>query len=303
MKYFELEPEENTFEAIVVDLTHRCNMECANCYIPNREIPDLDAEKLYEVLERLPNRTYIRLIGAEPTMRDDLPEIIRKVIKLGHHPSVTTNGLKFGRPQYSKEIRDAGLRLLLISMNGADDDEVYKIIDSGKYATLKTRALENTFQDNFIVNTGTIIARGVNEHTINRQIELVKSVQQKYPSRVKPVVRLKSIGSLGRHMENVTYQFDELCHLVAERLELPYEYVTSQPCETGVNRLSLSGHINEDSPNSYVFEHDGIYVRMINWEIDDDGVVDSGSQNRGRLTQDFKIAPFFEHIKQNEFGY
>ena len=36
-------------------------------------------EKLYDVLKKLPNRTYIRLIGAEPTMRDDLPEIIAKV--------------------------------------------------------------------------------------------------------------------------------------------------------------------------------------------------------------------------------
>ena len=76
MNYFELEPEQNTFSNIVVDLTHRCNMECANCYIPNRDVPDLDKEKLFEFLSRLPSRTYIRLIGAEPTMRNDLPEII-----------------------------------------------------------------------------------------------------------------------------------------------------------------------------------------------------------------------------------
>ena len=84
MNYFELEPEENTFSNIVVDLTHRCNMECANCYIPNRDVPDLDKEKLYDALARLPARSYIRLIGAEPTMRQDLPEIITRVLRLGH---------------------------------------------------------------------------------------------------------------------------------------------------------------------------------------------------------------------------
>ena len=48
MNYYELEPEQNTFSNIVVDLTHKCNMECANCYIPIRDVPDLDKEKLYD---------------------------------------------------------------------------------------------------------------------------------------------------------------------------------------------------------------------------------------------------------------
>ncbi len=298
MKYYELEPEENTFESIVVDLTHRCNMECANCYIPNRNIPDLSAEKLYQFLSRLPKRTYIRLIGAEPTMREDLADIIRTVLKMKHKPSLTTNGLKFGRPEYAKEMRDAGLRMLLLSMNGADDNDVYKIIDCGKYATLKMRAIENSFKNNFMLNTGTIIAKNVNEHTIERQIEIVSDLQHKYNLRVKPVVRMKSIGSLGRHMENCTYEFDELVQLFSDTLKLPKDYIMQTACETGVNRLQL-----KDDGNSYVFEYKNILVRLINWEQDDDGVVDAGSENRGRLTEDFKIAPFFEHVKKNEFEY
>ena len=27
------------------------------------------------------------------------------------------------------------------------------------------------------------------------------------------------------------------------------------------------------------------------------------AKRRGRITQDFKIAPFFEHVAMNEFGY
>ncbi len=76
--HFTLAPEENIFESLVVDLTHRCNMTCANCYLPNRTIPDLDVDRLYDALARLPKRTYIRLIGAEPTLRVDLPDIIRR---------------------------------------------------------------------------------------------------------------------------------------------------------------------------------------------------------------------------------
>ena len=62
-----IEPENNTFDAIMVDITHKCNMECANCYLPNREIPDMDKEKLYELVKKLPEKTFVRLIGAVPS--------------------------------------------------------------------------------------------------------------------------------------------------------------------------------------------------------------------------------------------
>ena len=62
-------------------------------------------------------------------MREDLFDIIRTIKKIGHKCSLTTNGLKLGHRDYVKEIKDAGLRLILISMNGAADDDVYKIID------------------------------------------------------------------------------------------------------------------------------------------------------------------------------
>ena len=121
----EIEPEDNTFNAIMVDLTHQCNMECANCYLPNREIPDMDKSRLFDLVSRLPRRTFIRLIGAEPTLREDLPHIISKIREMGHHVSLTTNGLKLHRMDYVQELKSAGLRLVLLSMNGGDDDEVY----------------------------------------------------------------------------------------------------------------------------------------------------------------------------------
>ena len=50
-------PEESPFSTLFVDITHRCNMECHNCYIPVRELPDMPADWLYEILGRLPRRT------------------------------------------------------------------------------------------------------------------------------------------------------------------------------------------------------------------------------------------------------
>ena len=45
------------------------------------------------------------------------------------------------------------------------------------------------------------------------------------------------------------------------------------------------------------------WIKITNWSPDDSDIPDPGSKRRGRITQDFKIAPFFEHVAENEFGY
>lgn len=311
MNYFELGPEQNTFSNIVVDLTHRCNMECANCYIPNRDVPDLDKEKLFKFLSRLPSRTYIRLIGAEPTMRDDLPEIISKVKTLGHRPSVTTNGLKLAQPAYVKKLKDAGLRLLLHSMNGADDDTAYKELDNGKWATVKVRALDNIFAERLPINTGTILARGVNEYIMNRQVEVFAeraianginfNTTPPY-NKITPVLRMKSVGMIGRYMEGVSYTIDELTDMAVYRLGIDKSDIIKT--SAGVVK---AGPQSGEALTSYMFPYETeagkVLIRLIDWQTDDDGVIDHDNPNRGRLTENFTVAPFFEHVKKNEYGY
>jgi len=309
MNYFELSPRDNTFTNIVVDLTHRCNMECANCYIPNRDIPDLDTNKLYEFLEQLPFRTYIRLIGAEPTMREDLFDIIKFVKKLGHRPSLTTNGLKLTNLSYVKNLKKSGLRLLLHSMNGADDDKVYQILDNGKWATVKTRALKNIFHCRLPINTGTIIAKGINENTIKRQVEVFTSIAEKENinfnttapyNKIKPVLRMKSVGLIGRNMgKSHAYSLDELLNLCQKQLDI----VSISNVSSGVVKAgNYDKHLGSLLllVNTKIGE---IYVRLIDWKTNDEGVIDHDNPFRGRLTENWTIAPFFEHVKQNEYRY
>ena len=59
--------------------------------------------------------------------------------------------------------------------------------------------------------------------------------------------------------------------------------------------------------SSYMFSYETkageILIRLIDWRTNDEGVIDHDNPNRGRLTPNWTIAPFFEHVKQNEFGY
>ena len=75
-------------------------------------------------------------------MNDNLFDLIKTTRKYYHRPSLLTNGLKLGQEDYVKKLKQSGLNMLGLSMNGGLDDEVYKRFDNGKYAKLKMRALE-----------------------------------------------------------------------------------------------------------------------------------------------------------------
>ena len=153
----------NPFKVIIADLTHKCNMTCANCYIPNRDIPDMDAEKFMQCIKAFPERTEIRLMGAEATMRKDLPEIIHRIkTETRHRAILLTNGLRLAHKNYTKELKDAGLQYVYVSMNGADNDDWYEAIDEMRCAKKKIRAMENLLEYKFTVDTGTIIQNPIN---------------------------------------------------------------------------------------------------------------------------------------------
>ena len=148
--YYEQEPENNTFQDVIIDVTHRCNMSCKNCYIPNREVPDMDMEKMLEAISKFPKRTMIRIIGAEPTMRKDLAEMITRIKQTGNRCTLLTNGLRLANDKYVKKLKQHGLRHCYLSMNGADNDDWYEAIDELRCATKKVQALTNLKHNKFV---------------------------------------------------------------------------------------------------------------------------------------------------------
>ena len=291
--YFELEPENNIFYSVVADITHRCNMECANCYIPNRNIADMDADKLIDCISRFPKRSEIRLIGAEPTVRKDLDEIISRIRETGHRPVMMTNGLKLANYDYAKKIYDAGLKTVNISMNGADDDAVYIITDELKCAKRKMKALKNCADIGYFININCIIMKGVNEKVIPRLLEIVKELG------TNSVIRFRNVGQLGRytleHEEN--YSFEELIDLVAASTGKSVDYIKEHNTVNGYEEKN-----NVLFPLNPVDKFKTVWVKITNWSPEND-IPDPGSRRRGRITENFKVAPFFEHVKLNEFKY
>lgn len=296
MNYYEIEPEQSKFKTLVADITHRCNMECANCYVPNRTIPDMDLEKLYDLARRLPQRTEFRLMGGEPTVRKDLPDIISNIRKLGHRPTILTNGLKLGNFDYVKTLYDAGLRSLNISMNGADDDAVYTVMDELKCADRKMAALRNVIKLNMFVNINCILQKGVNDHIPERLISIFKN---EFPNAAG-VLRFRNVGQIGRYTlrKNQNHTFDELIEKFAKVINKDVDYIKSMNVVEGfVEKYNVLFPLDESKKRS------GLWIKITDWSPDSSDIPDPDSIRRGRITQNFKLAPFFEHVKLNEGGY
>ena len=290
MNYFELEPENNIFHSIIADVTHRCNMACANCYIPNRDIPDMDINKLKECISKFPKRTEVRLIGAEPTLRKDLPEIIKMIRDTGNRPMLNTNGLRLANNDFTKKLSQSGLRSLSLSMNGADYDALYLKTDNMLCAKRKMKALTNCVKNHIFVNINCLIMKGVNEQVIPRLIEIAKQFD------VKMVLRFRNIAQLGRYTleKEENYSYDELIEIVSG--------ITNVDSDEIKKSNNIDGYEEEHNvlfqiPNSKV------WIKITDWCPSDSIIPDPNSKRRGRITQDFKVAPFFEHVKINEFGY
>lgn len=290
-------PEDNPFETIMVDVTHRCQMACANCYVPNRDIPDMDIGRLEECLAALPRRVNLRLIGAEPTMRRDLPEIVAMVRRQGHRAALLTNGLRLARRSYVEELRDAGLRHVYVSMNGADNDDWYEAIDNMRCAAKKLRAVRNAVSHGMIVNTGTILVRSVNEGAVNRLLRFMAGLGPRHA-----VLRFKNIGAIGRYdavSEAANLSMAEMEALCAGAI--------------GVDAAALSAWNvikGEAAPDSRLFPVDlaartgrGLWFKLADWHAKFEECGESDFRRRGRMTQNFRIAPLVEHVKANEGGY
>ena len=305
LNYYELEPENNHFNDVCVDVTHRCNMKCKNCYVPNREIPDMDIDKLIDCLSKFPKRASIRIIGAEPTMRSDLPDIISRIKALGHRQILLTNGLRLARAGYVEKLKKAGLTHVDLSLNGADNDDWYETIDEMPCAVKKVKALQNLVKNKMIIQTGTIIVRDVNETAPKEMVRLFNQVGLK-----NVVMRIKNVGQIGRYMNGVeeNLKMDDLVELVCSQLNLDKDYVNTWRDKPILDTL-------EPEPNSFMFPADpnsagknlhrsGLWIKLANWDTENDsGIPSPNSLRRGRITENFKVAPFFEHVKLNEGGY
>ena len=146
----------NTVLAII-DVTNRCNMKCPVCFA-NAYAAGYVYEPTLEQIEQMlrtlraqkpwaPNA--IQFSGGEPTLRNDLPEIIRMAKALGFdHIEVNTNGIRIANDiDYYKALLDAGMSTIYLQFDTIDPNNQgvwrHRLYDPKAYVAVKRRVIEN----------------------------------------------------------------------------------------------------------------------------------------------------------------
>ncbi len=131
-----------------VDVTNRCNMNCPICIANIRGMgfefnPPLEYfEKVFAALGRMDPVPLVQLFGGEPTVRDDLLEIIAIARRHGVKCRVVTNGLKLADEEYCKRLCDTGVRFQL-GLDGRSPEIYARLRKNPGVYERKIKALEN----------------------------------------------------------------------------------------------------------------------------------------------------------------
>jgi len=106
----------------ILRLTGRCNMNCPICLASANDFveEDLPVSDIRHFMDQ-GKRLKLDLMGAEPTMRPDLADIIRDAHEKGHITALHTNGIKLGDRDYCRTLVDAGLDEVHLQFDGFSD--------------------------------------------------------------------------------------------------------------------------------------------------------------------------------------
>jgi len=239
------------FERFMIYPTSRCNAACPICYASETAVSEPTLDEIRRMVQTIgkPGRK-VSLLGGEPTMRDDLPEIVRLVRRAGHQPVMVSNGLRLADRSLVRRLREAGLTYLWLSLDSIRDDEVYRQIRGAPQLEVKLEALSNLRQEN--VRTGLIVTvvRGVNEDEIAPVLQYAAANAHIEAVGVRSFVPL----GRGRGVDAEELSMDELAELATQasggQLTLEEFYLTQKliyALQAGVLRRPVC-YVKQNAP-------------------------------------------------------
>lgn len=209
----------------IIEVTSRCNLKCPVCFAKtgeNSSADDPDPKAIHDKFRTLikAGGPYpVQLSGGEPTVRDDLHELVSLGSALGFkHIQLNTNGIRLAEDfNYLQRLKDAGLSVVFLQFD-AMDDKIYRAIRGRELLSLKLAAIDNCARAKMGVILVPTLVPGVNEHQLG---DIIRFAKQRVP--VVKGVHFQPITFIGRYPEMGAF---------ANRITLP-EIIKEIEIQTG----------------------------------------------------------------------
>jgi molybdenum cofactor biosynthesis enzyme MoaA len=232
-------------KAIDILVTPKCNINCKVCYVKygRENCEEMDVENFKKIL-KLVNNAKIVLNGGEVTTREDLKELIKLTIKSGNQPVIYTNGLKISNLNYLRELKNAGLKEVVISFEGFRE-EIYEKLRSGKDEfELVLKALRNLEKERIRTSIYTTIAKGINDDQIGPILEFAATHGFIWTVSFKPIY-LTGVSPHSELNETNLISYSELLNLIARKIKgINLNYILSLRKMFSIIQQSLANKNN-----------------------------------------------------------
>jgi uncharacterized radical SAM superfamily Fe-S cluster-containing enzyme len=164
----------------LMEVTHRCNIHCPICFSGSGsgsdDEPDLKTiEGLYNTILDSGGPYPVQLSGGEPTLRDDLPEIIAIGKGMGFdNIQINTNGIRLAKDfDYLVRLKESGASIIYLQFDGVTD-EVYRRTRDTDLMDIKSKVIENCFEAGVGVVLVPVLIPKVNDHQIGEIVQFAK---------------------------------------------------------------------------------------------------------------------------------
>ncbi|MCW4046540.1 MAG: radical SAM protein [Candidatus Bathyarchaeota archaeon] len=175
-------PEHKSHTSLaIIDVTNRCNLKCPVCFANAAAagyVYEPSSEDITGMLKNLRANdpvpaTALQFSGGEPTIRNDLFDLVRKAKEVGfRHVEINTNGVRISQDvEYAKQLKAAGVSTVYLQFDGLTSD-VYKFIRGVDLLETKLKAIQNLREAGIhsIVLVVTLI-KGVNDSQLGDIID------------------------------------------------------------------------------------------------------------------------------------
>jgi radical SAM protein with 4Fe4S-binding SPASM domain len=159
-------------------LTFKCQNNCVHCYAGGpHETPELSTSQWKEVIDRLGQIGIFILTftGGEPTLREDLPELLHYAQNKGMVTGLITNGRKMKDKEYVQNLEKAGLDFVQVTLE-SHKPKIHDLMTAAEGSWKETVVgIKNAVRSQIYVTTNTTLSK-YNAPEFLRTIDYIKDL-------------------------------------------------------------------------------------------------------------------------------
>lgn len=219
----------------LLEVTKRCNLRCRFCFADGgRPEADPSLEELKAAIRdivRQRGNPLLQLSGGEPTLRDDLPELVRYAKEAGcSYVQVNTNGIRLARdPEYAKKLAEAGLDIVFLQFDGTRGD-IYEFLRGQDLLEIKKQAIRVCADLRIGVTLVPTLVPGINTDNLG---DLIAFAAENIPA-VRGI-HFQPVSWFGRHPGapdgDGRYTLDQLMADISHQTGIPIESFLPSRCD------------------------------------------------------------------------